>query len=50
MTGAFTKSVVEQAGLVWLESLGWSVTQSIARSSDIAPVNFATGSVLEVAI
>ncbi len=30
---AFTESVVEQAALAWLESLGWSVRQSL----EIAP-------------
>jgi type I restriction enzyme R subunit len=33
MTGAFTESVVEQAALAWLESLGWSVTHGF----EIAP-------------
>jgi len=30
---AFTESVVEQAALAWLESLGWRVTHGL----DIAP-------------
>jgi type I restriction enzyme R subunit len=33
MSGAFTESVVEQAALAWLESLGWRVTHGL----DIAP-------------
>jgi type I restriction enzyme R subunit len=31
--GAFTESVVEQAALAWLESIGWRV----AHGPDIAP-------------
>jgi hypothetical protein len=35
MTGAFTESVVEQAALAWLESLGRSVTHSIDPDSGL---------------
>ena len=33
---AITESIIEQAALVWLESLGWKV----ARGTDIAPDTF----------
>jgi type I restriction enzyme R subunit len=33
VTRTFTESVVEQAALAWLESLGWSVTHGL----EIAP-------------
>ena len=33
MTAPFTESVVEQAALAWLESIGWQV----AHGPDIAP-------------
>jgi putative transcriptional regulator len=33
MTGTFTESVVEQAALAWLESLGWTVRHGL----EIAP-------------
>ena len=42
---AIEELVVEDATPAWNEALGHSAT----RSSDIAPVNFATKSVLEVA-
>ena len=33
MTASFTESVVEQAALVWLESIGWQ----LAHGPDITP-------------
>lgn len=33
MTGTFTKSVVEEAAIAWLENLGWTVK----HGPDIAP-------------
>ncbi len=33
MTSRFTESIVEQAALAWLESLGWRVTHGL----EIAP-------------
>jgi hypothetical protein len=36
---SFTESIVEQAALAWLESLGWQ----IAHGPEIAPISQAQG-------
>lgn len=36
MTRGFTESVVEQAALAWLESLGWSVEHGLEIAPSVA--------------
>jgi len=43
MTGAFTESVVEQAALAWLESLGYTVR----HGPEIAPGECAAEQIME---